>query len=52
MCLDIYCKGVLLGSVVRGGAGVVYAYSPAGRAVGTYADVDAAVAALSARQAA
>lgn len=46
MSLDLYIKGELIGSVVRS-PGVVYAYCPAGRAVGQFVDIDAAAAALS-----
>ena len=50
MVLDLFEKGVLIGSVVKGGPGIVYAYDPDGAAVGTFGDLDAAAAALSRRK--
>lgn len=44
--IDLFVSGECIGSVVRSG-GVVFAYDPAGRAVGQFADLDAAAAALS-----
>jgi len=49
--LDLYAKGVLLGSVVRS-TGTVYAYLPDGRSLGQFADLDAAAAALARQKAA
>lgn len=49
MRLDLFSGGVLIGSVVRSGAGAVYAYCPRGSAIGTFQDIDAAAAALARR---
>ncbi len=47
MSLDLYRGKLHLGSVVRSCAGSVYAYSPERKAIGQFADIDAAAAALS-----
>lgn len=47
MALDLFIKGVCIGSVIRG-VGTVYAYSPAGAEVGQFASTDAAAIALAA----
>lgn len=49
MCLDLFSGGVLIGSVVRAAGGAVFAYCPAGSALGTFADIDAAAVALAGR---
>jgi hypothetical protein len=46
---DLFHGGVHIGSVVRCGGGQAFAYLPNGEALGTFADLDAAAAALSAR---
>lgn len=46
MALDLYQNGIAIGSVVRCAGGVAYAYLPTGEALGTYADLDSAAAAL------
>jgi hypothetical protein len=51
MCLDLFSGGVLIGSVVRFG-GNVFAYGPDGTALGQFADLDAAAAALARKAAA
>lgn len=51
MALDLFVSGVLIGSVVRCSGGSAYAYTADGIALGTYADLDAAAAALAARAA-
>lgn len=50
MRLDLFSDGVLMGSVVRGGTRCVYAYNPARLPIGTFADIDAAAAALACRR--
>ncbi len=50
--LKIYEGRRPLGSVVKSRPGTVYAYDPAGTSVGTFADIDAAVSALTDRRAA
>lgn len=49
MALDLYQAGELVGSVVRCAGGIAYAYLPDGAALGTFADLDSAAAALAAR---
>lgn len=49
MSLDLFQSGILIGSVVRCSGGHAYAYLPNGEALGTFADLDAAAAALAAR---
>ena len=49
MSVDLFSDGVHLGSVVRCNGGQAFAYLPSGEALGTYADLDAAAAALAAR---
>lgn len=49
MSLDLFQGNVHLGSVVRSRLGTVYAYTPAGEAVGQFHDIDAAAVALAAR---
>ena len=44
--LDLFQSGKLIGSVIRCAGGVAYAYLPDGQALGTFADLDAAAAAL------
>ncbi|MDE3748623.1 hypothetical protein [Methylobacterium radiotolerans] len=50
MHLDLFSDGALIGSVVRGGTPCVYAYDPSRLPIGTFADIDAAAAALAYRR--
>lgn len=47
--IDLYVRGVLIGSVVRS-TGSVYAYTVDGVPLGQFGDLDAAVSALNSRR--